>query len=40
MKVPRGTLEIKLRWLFGDALQILMELYKLYLSSERVVGLW
>jgi len=40
MKVTQDTLEIKPLWLFGDALQVLMELYKLYLSRERIVGLW
>jgi len=40
MKVPQYTLEIKPLWLFSDARQVLMELYKLHLSCERIVGLW
>jgi len=40
MKVPQDTLEIKPLSLFGDARQVLMKLYKLYLSSEHIGGLW
>ena len=40
MKVPQDTSEIKPLSLFGDFRQVLMELYKLYLSSELIVGLW
>ena len=39
MKVPQDTSEIK-PLSFGDFRQVLMELYKLYLSSELIVGLW